>query len=54
MGAAICDSFFYNPECYSRQINKFVTNMLNGSIHKKQQAKIIEDQIPLDCGDNAT
>lgn len=45
-----CDSFFYNPECYSKQLNKFVGAVLDGSILKKRQAKIIEDQIHLDRG----
>lgn len=49
-GRSHCDSFFYNPECYSKQLNKFVKAVLDGSIYKKRQAKIIEDQIPLDCG----
>ncbi len=49
-GRAHCDSFFYNPECYSKQLNKFVKAVLDGSIYKRKQAKIIEDQIPLDGG----
>ncbi len=45
-----CDSFFYNPECYSKRVNKFVHAVLDGSIAGKPQGKIVEDQTPLDCG----
>lgn len=49
-GRRHCDSFFYNPECYSKQINKFIKAVLNGTLEKKERAKIIEDQLMLDEG----
>ncbi len=49
-GRTHCDSFFYNPEGYARRIRKFVVSVLDGSIKKKKQQKIIEDMIDLDCG----
>ena len=49
-GRRHCDSFFYNPEGYSKRINKFVASVLDDSIKEKKQCKIIEDVCPLDCG----
>ncbi len=49
-GRCHCDSFFYNPECYSKRLNKFVNAVLDGSIAHKQRGKIVEDQVALDCG----
>ncbi len=49
-GRCHCDSFFYNPEGYSKRINKFVASILDDSIQNKKQNKIIEDVYPLDAG----
>lgn len=44
-----CDSFFYNPEAYSKRINRFMRAVLNGSV-KHKKSKIVEDMVGLDCG----
>ncbi len=44
-----CDSFFYNPECYSKRLKKFMHAVLDGKIKKKRN-KIVEDMIDLGCG----
>lgn len=49
-GRRHCDSFFYNPECYSKQVNKFIKVVLEGTLEKKERAKIVEDQLALDQG----
>lgn len=45
-----CDSFFYNPECYSKRLNTFMHAVLQNTIRSKKQRKVIEDMVDLDCG----
>lgn len=37
------DSFFYNPEKYTRKIHKFLEHVMQGTLYQKEQKKIIED-----------
>ncbi len=46
-GREHCDSFFYNPEVYSKRVNSFITAILDRSYEQKKSHKIIEDCINL-------
>lgn len=37
------DSYFYNPERYTKKVRSFITYVLNNQLQKKKNKKIIED-----------
>jgi pimeloyl-ACP methyl ester carboxylesterase len=49
-GRSHCDSFVYNPECYGKNLKRFVRAVLDGSIQCKRQEKIIEEAVDVGCG----